>query len=62
MGDRKTAPKKPPPAWATPVHYVQATACGNARRGHRLTHDSAEVTCRFCVVALKQAAEKKRRP
>jgi hypothetical protein len=54
------APKKVP-GWAQPVHYVVATACRGAKRGHRLSHDLREVSCRFCIVALKEIAERKRK-
>jgi hypothetical protein len=56
MADRKKVP-----TWAQPVHYVTATACGGAKKGHRLSRHLAEVTCRFCVGALKDVAERKRK-
>ena len=55
MGEHKERP-----TWAQPVHFVTTTACGHARRGHRLTRDPHAVTCRFCQVAIRQKAERER--
>jgi hypothetical protein len=51
------AEAKQKPTWAQPMHYVVATACKDAKRGHRLTRDVNEITCRFCKLALQQQAE-----
>jgi hypothetical protein len=59
MGEPRKKPT--PPTWAQPVHFVTATACGHARRGHRLSRDPETVTCRFCLVALRQQAERARK-
>jgi hypothetical protein len=55
------AEAKPKPQWAQPVHFVVATACGDARRGHRLSRDPREITCRFCKLAMQQQAEDERK-
>ena len=52
---------RPVPKWAQPVHYVTATECGRAKREHRLSRNLEEVTCRFCLTAIRQKAEEARK-
>jgi hypothetical protein len=52
---------KPKPPWAGPTHYVVATKCGQAKKGERLTRDLDQVSCRFCLMAVRQEAESKRK-
>jgi hypothetical protein len=44
---------RPPPApeamMAPRRHFVKATACGKARRGHGMTTDWDEVNCEECL-------------
>jgi hypothetical protein len=46
---------RPPPApsamLAARRHFVKATVCGQARRGHGMTTDWNEVNCDACLAA-----------
>jgi hypothetical protein len=46
---RDWIPSSPPIALAPPRHYVKATACGKARKGHSMTTDWNEVNCAECL-------------
>ena len=43
------------------MHYVTATECGRAKREHRLSGNLEEVTCRFCLTAIRQKADEARK-
>jgi hypothetical protein len=46
---RTVSPSAPPIGMRQPIHYVKATACGTAKRGHALTSKWDEVDCRECL-------------
>lgn len=50
------------PTAMLPRHFVKATACGQARKGHPLTTNWDEVNCHECLKQAPFHKERRRRP